>query len=664
MKRAALLGLVCFVLMLMALVVSPAWAFVSTGDGGWFWQNPLQRSNDLTAVSFPDASHGWAVGESGTILATSNSGATWVAQDSGTTTDLTGASFPDASHGWAVGQSGTILATSDGGATWVAQDSGTTESLTSVSFPDASHGWAVGSRWDCDTMAYVGVILFTTDGGTDWSDQSPGGSGWLNDVCFSDANHGWAVGGYPVRASDDDVDYYPCETIFATSDGGATWTAQNPGQYSMTVGELFGVCFSDASHGWAVGRYCDRDDVLEGGYTILYTRDGGAHWSQQNSPDDGRGNVYRCLCAVSAPDATHGWVVGSCWFGPDPSRFMSVIGSNPDGGPNWSKQSPGTIGRLLDVCFPDASHGWAVGENGTILATTTGGWPDATPPTTAISGVDDLWHNAPVTVTLSAGDPQPHPAGVAATYYTVDDGDQQTYAEPFQVSGDGVHEVAYWSVDKAGNREATQTAGVRIDATAPTTTISGADDLWHNTEVDLTLVATDDASASGVDATYSQIDDGLWTAGTTLPIPAPADHSNDGVHAIRYYSTDRAGNVEETKSVTVKIDTTSPVISVAYVGFRHHCALTRWHHFALHFDLTYRIDDNLSPTAAVTLEAVDFRGRVIKTVSVSQCPTGVPQTCRLPWRLSLLFCRWRLTASDLAGNTQSKLAGLRLFGRD
>ncbi len=87
----------------------------------------------------------------------------WSAQTSGTTSDLVGVSFVDQSHGWAVGHGGTILATTDGGATWSAQTSGTTQLLWGVSFVDQSHGWAVGLG---DT------ILATTDGGATWSAQS------------------------------------------------------------------------------------------------------------------------------------------------------------------------------------------------------------------------------------------------------------------------------------------------------------------------------------------------------------------------------------------------------------------------------------------------------------------------------------------------------------
>jgi hypothetical protein len=44
-----------------------------------------------------------------------------------------------------------------------------------------------------------------------------------------------------------------------------------------------------------------------------------------------------------------------------------------DGGTNWTSQTCGTAYGLWSVHFIDRNTGWAVGQNGTILKTTTGG---------------------------------------------------------------------------------------------------------------------------------------------------------------------------------------------------------------------------------------------------------------------------------------------------
>jgi photosystem II stability/assembly factor-like uncharacterized protein len=548
MKRAVLLCVLCLVPVLALCAVAPAWAFMSTGDGGWFWQNPLPQGNILRAVDFVDATHGWAVGDSGTIVATSDGGATWSVQSSGTTNDLHGVGFVDASHGWAVGSgsypySNVILATSDGGAHWNTQRSGTGMWLTGVDFVDGSHGWVVGGS------GAGGVILATTDGGTTWNSQSlPPVSGAsyteLKGVCFVDANQGWAVGdGFNPPDSPKDFSLSGYGLIFATSDGGVHWHVQS----SVIDSGFNAVTFPDASHGWAVGY----GPTSSGLYTnvIQATTDGGSHWNAESS------GTSDWLYGVSFVDASNGWAVGD-----------GGILATSDGGTTWTTQDPGLHADLSSVDFFDASHGWAVGSGGTILATTTG--------------------------------------------------------------------------------------GVSVDTIPPTTTVSGADDLWHSSDVNLTFTAT------GVAYTEFKIGSGDWTKGTSVTVPAPADHSGDGIHTVSYYSVDNAGNTEATQSVTVKIDTTKPVIRTAYVGFLRHSANTSRCNRRSHFGLTYRIDDNLSPTVAVTLEALDSRGKVVRTISLGQCPTGVQQTCGLPCKLWL--CHWRVTATDLAGNAQSKIAGFRL----
>ena len=86
-------------------------------------QTIVTSTADLSGVAFSDANHGWAVGAGGTIIATTDGGATWNPQTSNVTADLSGVAFSDADHGWAVGAGGTIIATSDGGATWNPQTS-------------------------------------------------------------------------------------------------------------------------------------------------------------------------------------------------------------------------------------------------------------------------------------------------------------------------------------------------------------------------------------------------------------------------------------------------------------------------------------------------------------------------------------------------------------
>src|SRR5229473_129897 len=115
----------------------------SLAQSGWYWQNPRPQGNVLSAVSVVDSNTATAVGTLGTIVRTTDGGATWAVQTSGTTNTLTGVSFVDANIGTVVGAWGTILRTTDGGATWTPQWSGT-DLFYGLSFVDANIGTVVG----------------------------------------------------------------------------------------------------------------------------------------------------------------------------------------------------------------------------------------------------------------------------------------------------------------------------------------------------------------------------------------------------------------------------------------------------------------------------------------------------------------------------------------
>jgi photosystem II stability/assembly factor-like uncharacterized protein len=76
----------------------------------------------IRCIFLTDDTHGWAVGDGGTIMRTVD-GDTWnlVPAPAAGGARLNGVAFADAQRGWAVGQRGTILATVDGGATWFRQ---------------------------------------------------------------------------------------------------------------------------------------------------------------------------------------------------------------------------------------------------------------------------------------------------------------------------------------------------------------------------------------------------------------------------------------------------------------------------------------------------------------------------------------------------------------
>ncbi len=295
-------------------------------DFDWKRQNPLPTGNDLLDVQFLDSQTGWAIGDAGTILKTSNGGSSWSNQNSGTIQKLNSVHFTNAQTGWAVGDSGTILKSSNGGNSWSSQNSETSERLYSVHFTNAQTGWAVG---------YAGTILKTSNGGSSWSSQTSGTTLSLYSIYFNDSQTGWAVGDFG--------------TILKTTNGGSSWSNQTSG----TTHNLRSMHFTDAQNGWAVG-YTDHQWIYG---TILKTSNGGSSWSSLN------GNFF-ALSFVYFTDAQNGWVV---------DNYFGSILKTTNGGSSWTSQNSGTIQHLYSVHFTNAQTGWAVGYAGTILKTSNGG---------------------------------------------------------------------------------------------------------------------------------------------------------------------------------------------------------------------------------------------------------------------------------------------------
>lgn len=178
-------------------------ADASPGAGEpWARQSPLPTGFSLDGVDMISTTEAWAVGAVGTILRTTDGGASWQKQASGTQERLDAVRFKDPLHGWAVGTD-LALYTVDGGVTWT-PGTGIVGSPVSV---------------DCSTVTtcFVGygysIASKTTDGGRTW-----------NDVTFP-----LAVGRFQFFDSQKGIASGP-GGVLTTNDGGATWSPR-PGPH-------------------------------------------------------------------------------------------------------------------------------------------------------------------------------------------------------------------------------------------------------------------------------------------------------------------------------------------------------------------------------------------------------------------------------------------------
>lgn len=109
--------------------------------------------------------------------------------------------------------------------------------------------------------------------------------------------------------------------------------------------------------------------------------------------------------------------------------------------------------------------------------------------------------------------------------------------------------------DKAGNTATATAAGIKIDRTAPVTTIAQPVRLPDGT-VTVSLSAGD--NLSGVKTTYYQIDSDVPQSGHTVSF------QTDGTFLLKAWSEDDAGNVEQAQSVTVHVDVAAPDFAANY----------------------------------------------------------------------------------------------------
>lgn len=126
-------------------------------------------------------------------------------------------------------------------------------------------------------------------------------------------------------------------------------------------------------------------------------------------------------------------------------------------------------------------------------------------------------------------------------------------------NGDGTYTVRARFIDSAGNVSSSTSDTIIVDTATPTTSDSGIDTNWHNSDIAVTLTCLD--GGSGCATTYYTTDNSTPTA--TSSAGNSFTLSSNGTYTIKYFSKDNAGNSESVKTATntVKIDKTAPVIS-------------------------------------------------------------------------------------------------------
>jgi hypothetical protein len=186
---------------------------------------------------------------------------------------------------------------------------------------------------------------------------------------------------------------------------------------------------------------------------------------------------------------------------------------------------------------------------------------------------------------------------------------------------------------------------VATDTQRPVTTLSGADDLWHNANVVLSVTATD--TQSGVQKTEYTIDGGSTATLTGSTITITADSAHQGENDVAAWSVDWCGNTETPgASAVVKIDVTGPkttatVPSTVKTGTK--------------VSFGYKASD-VTPKCSFTLK-IRYKktNKSARTYTVGSKTSNADHTYKIDPKLAKGTYIYLVYATDQAGNKQSKL---------
>jgi photosystem II stability/assembly factor-like uncharacterized protein len=397
---------------LLALAAPAAGASVQVGSSGWQWGNPLPQGNTVRAMSLSGAT-GYAAGDFGTLLKTTDGGSSWSGLSMGTFQGLSVVQALDADT--VVAGGGCVARRSvDGGA-----------SFTAIRFSSVETGCKVGLRdlsFVSRDAGYLlladGSVFATTDGGTQFSPRTAvpetraaGGSAEPGAIAFLDARSGYASSG---------------GRLFQTLDGGTSWRL-----VASDGRAIHAIWFADAAHGFAIGNsglvlrsddggttWTPKDLGVAANYTsircsgtrlCLLTTAAGTQLVRTTNAGDTAGTVVTpstdpvFAAAFASPTRVaaagdHGATVVSddagVRFAPIGGRISGTfsalrvggaadtafapgadgrLAKTTDGGKTWSTGNVPTTADLLDVSFPTTSVGFALDVDGGLFRTDNAG---------------------------------------------------------------------------------------------------------------------------------------------------------------------------------------------------------------------------------------------------------------------------------------------------
>lgn len=380
----------------MRAVICLIMLLTSTVYPQWVKQNPLNPLYTFSSIDFINSNTGWCVGDSGTIVKTTNGGYNWLYQNLPSRLMLMSTKFINENTGFVCGDSGKILKTTNSGVNWTYSNSGNTGKLNSLFFVNQTTGFCAGAGilkttnagnnwfnsyqniwsrtifffneqtgWASAYTYYGETVIKTTNGGASWDTSQVSGLGHSPySLFFINQYTGWATFDFMAYS------------IYKTTDGGSNWNSYNVG-----YDQIYSIFFLNENTGYGIGMGIYKSTNGGINWTILgdnvYGRSiifkgntgfaAGGTWSFFKSTNTGANwmnisaDIQSDIYDVKALDANTCYVTG----------HGGLVGKTTNGGLNWEIKHP-EVTFALTQYFLNPNTGWFAGAFGTILKTTDG----------------------------------------------------------------------------------------------------------------------------------------------------------------------------------------------------------------------------------------------------------------------------------------------------
>jgi len=384
--------------------------FPLNGTGVWTELNPKVPRVDYLGIQFVNKDTGWAVGDLGALIKSTDGGSSWTVSETNTTTPLLKVRSHNGQVVIASGFGGLILLSADGGETFTQVTSNVTGDLWGLQMLNDTLGWACGNAnsltkttdggqtwqriftpgytsdyWWIDFLdesygfiAANGKVLRTTDGGNNWEiiqagDSYPlfsidvidsihiaaagyGGTGYTAKNIYSeDGGNTWVTGGMMTTSEVNCIKYVSIDTGYVVMSNIGIWKTTNRGQnWTITggIGEYEIQYLEEGRKGYNAGS----------GLKLWKTEGGYDTWKRMIINDN--------FADVFFTSEMIGYIAGGTWIG-GPVYKTTNGGINWFGIPNFPINLFTTT--LTSLTFTDSLTGFAAGAPCRIVKTTDAG---------------------------------------------------------------------------------------------------------------------------------------------------------------------------------------------------------------------------------------------------------------------------------------------------